>query len=170
VDTQLRNEVVMLRIVPALSAAAVSQARDLFREYSATPGVVPCLADFERELASLPGPYAAPGGRLLLAFDEGAEGLGEAVGCVAARGLEPGVCEMKRLYVRPAFRGNGAGRHLVEKLIADARSIGYKRMVLDTLPSMAEAHKLYRTLGFLEIPPYQKDPIPGALFLELVLQ
>jgi ribosomal protein S18 acetylase RimI-like enzyme len=160
----------MLRIVPALSAAAVSQARDLFREYSATPGVVPCLADFESELASLPGPYAAPGGRLLLAFDEGAEGLGEAVGCVAARGLEPGVCEMKRLYVRPAFRGNGAGRHLVEKLIADARSIGYKRMVLDTLPSMAEAHKLYRTLGFVEIPPYQKDPIPGALFFELVLR
>jgi putative acetyltransferase len=159
----------MLRIVPALSAAAVSQARDLFREYSATPGVVPCLADFERELASLPGPYAAPGGRLLLAFHEEAEGLGEAVGCVAARGLEPGVCEMKRLYVRPAFRGNGAGRHLVEKLIADARSIGYKRMVLDTLPSMAEAHKLYRTLGFLEIPPYQKDPIPGALFFELLL-
>jgi carbonic anhydrase len=167
--TQSRNEVVMLRIVPALSEAAISQTRNLFREYATTPEVVPCLEDFERELASLPGHYAPPGGRLLLAIEESAEGPGEAIGCVALRKWEPDTCEMKRLYVRPASRGKGAGRELVRSLIADARSIGYKKMLLDTLPSMKESHKLYRTLGFREIPAYQKNPIPGALFFERLL-
>ena len=159
----------MLRIVPALSEGTISQARNLFREYGSTPGVTPCLEDFERELAALPGSYAPPGGRLLLALQESTKNSGEAIGCIALRRLEPDVCEVKRLYVRPTFRGSGAGRELVRTLIADARSIGYKRMLLDTLPSMTEAHKLYRTLGFREIPAYQKDPIPGALFFELLL-
>jgi ribosomal protein S18 acetylase RimI-like enzyme len=160
----------MVSIVPALSGAALLQARNLFREYGFTPGVTPCLEDFERELDSLPGWYAPPGGRLLLAMQESAGNSGEAIGCVALRRLEPDVCEMKRLYVRPTFRGSGAGKELVRSLIADARSMGYKRMLLDTLPSMTEAHKLYRTLGFREIPAYQKNPIPGALFFELLLQ
>jgi putative acetyltransferase len=160
----------MLRIVPALTDPALSHTRNLFREYGLTPGVAPCLEDFEREIASLPGSYAPPGGKLLLAMQESAANSEEAIGCIALRGLRPGVCEMKRLYVRPAFRGSGAGRELIRSLIGDARSIGYQRMLLDTLPSMTEAHKLYRRLGFREIPSYQKNPIPGALFFELTLQ
>jgi putative acetyltransferase len=160
----------MLRIVPALSEGTLLQARNLFREYASTLGVEVCLEDFERELASLPGLYAPPGGRLLLAMQESAEGPEEAIGCAALRGLEPDACEMKRLYVRPAFRGNGAGLELVRSLIAEARSIGYKRMLLDTLPTMKEAHLLYRRLGFREIPAYQENPIPEALFFELALR
>jgi putative acetyltransferase len=160
----------MLRIAPALSDAALLQTRNLFREYAKMPGVAPCVEDFEREVVSLPGLYAPPGGRLLLAMKDGAENSGEAIGCIALRSLEPEVCEMKRLCVRSAFRGGGAGKELVRSLIAEARSIGYKRMLLDTLPSMAEAHKLYRILGFHEIPSYQKNPIPGALFFELLLR
>jgi putative acetyltransferase len=160
----------MVSIVPALSDAAISQARNLFREYAKMPGVAPCVEDFEREVVSLPGQYAPPSGRLLLAMQESTGNSGEVIGCIALRRLEPGVCEMKRLYVRPTFRGSGAGRELVNSLTAEARSIGYKRMMLDTLPSMTEAHKLYRKLGFHEIPSYQKNPIPGALFFELALR
>jgi len=159
----------MLRLGPALSREALSQARDLFREYATMPGVAPCIEDFEKEVAALPGAYAPPGGRLLLAIQEIPGNPGEAAGCAALRRLEHDACEMKRLYVRPALRGQGAARELVEELIAEARSIGYQRMLLDTLPSMKEAHKLYRTLGFREIPSYQKNPIPGALFFELLL-
>jgi ribosomal protein S18 acetylase RimI-like enzyme len=159
-----------MRIAPALLDPAISDVRKLFREYSLMPGVVPCLDDFERELASLPGAYSPPGGRLLLAVEDGSASAGEAIGCVALRKLEQDTCEMKRLYVRPEFRGKGAARNLVEGLIGEARSIGYRRMVLDTLPSMEAAHKLYRTLGFREIPPYPKNPIPGALFFELALR
>jgi GNAT superfamily N-acetyltransferase len=169
VVTEWKNEVFMLRIVPALSEAAISQARNLFREYGTTPGVVACLADFERERASLPGLYASPAGRLLLAFEESAEGFDEAVGCAALRKWESDACEMKRLYVQPAFRGKGAGRELVRSLIAEARSMGCKKMLLDTLPSLKESHELYRTLGFREISAYMKNPIPGALFFELLL-
>ena len=159
-----------MRIVAAQAEPALSEARNLLSEYASIPGVVPCLDDFQSELASLPGAYAPPAGRLLLATRQAGGTPEEAVGCVALRGLMPGVCEMKRLYVRPAFRGLGAGRELVNALIADARSIGYERMVLDTLPSMKEAHRLYRTLGFREISAYGKNPPPGALFFELALR
>ncbi len=159
----------MLRIIPTLSDANLSQARNLFREYALMPGVAPCVEDFEREVVSLPGLYAPPGGRLLLAMQDSAGNSGEAIGCVALRRFDQEACEMKRLYVRPAFRGQGAARELVKELIAVARSIGYQRMLLDTLPSMQEAHKLYGTLGFREISSYQKNPIPGALFFELAL-
>jgi GNAT superfamily N-acetyltransferase len=169
VDSKSRNEVVMLRIAPALSEGTIAQARILFREYATTIGVEVCLGDFERELASLPGHYAPPSGRLLLATQESPENPGEAIGCAALRKLDEDTCELKRLYVRPAIRGQGAGRELVKDLIAEARSIGYRRMVLDTLPSMQEAHKLYRSLGFHEIPAYQKNPIPGSLFFGLAL-
>jgi ribosomal protein S18 acetylase RimI-like enzyme len=160
----------MLRIVPAQSEEAISRVRDLFREYGAMPGVAPCLEDFEREVISLPGRYAPAAGRLLLAIQENPVNPEEVIGCVAMRRIAQDVCEMKRLYVRPAFRGQGAARELAKELIAEARSIGYERMLLDTLPSMQEAHKLYRTLGFREISSYQKNPIPGALFFELRLE
>jgi putative acetyltransferase len=164
------HEVALLRIVPVLGGPDLSRAQQLFREYAATLEVFHCLPDFELEVAWLPGPYAPPGGRLLLATGEGNEGSDNAAGCGALRGLEHGVCEMKRLYVRPELRGNGLGQRLVEALIAEAREIGYERMVLDTLPSMEKAHKLYGRFGFREIASYQKDPIPGALFFELSLR
>jgi ribosomal protein S18 acetylase RimI-like enzyme len=132
--------------------------------------VAPCVSDYERELASLPGNYAPPGGRLLLAMDQNHETASEAAGCGALRAFDKDTCEMKRLYVRPAFREHGLGRMLVESLINEARSIGYDRMVLDTLPSMQEAHKLYRKTGFHEIPAYWKNPIPGVLYFELPLR
>ena len=160
----------MLRVVPTLSEENLSQARNLFREYAMMPGVAPCVEDFEREVVLLPGLYAPPGGRLLLAMQDSAGNSGEAIGCAALRRFDQEACEMKRLYVRPAFRVSGAGRELVSSLIAEARALGYKRMLLDTLPSMEEAHKLYRTLGFREIHSYQKNPIPGALFFELLLR
>jgi len=159
----------MLRIVPAMSEETLSQARSLFREYATMPGVTPCIEDFEKEVASLPGFYAPPMGGILLALRENSENSGEPAGCGALRNFNEDACEMKRLYVRPSFRGAGAGRELVKQLIAEARSIGYRRMLLDTLPSMKEAHKLYRTFGFREISSYQKNPIPGALFFELAL-
>jgi GNAT superfamily N-acetyltransferase len=167
--TQSSYEVGVLRIVPVLSEETLSQARNLFREYATMPGVAPCIEDFEKEAASLPGAYAPPDGRLLLTIEESPGNPGEPAGCVALRKLEQDACEMKRLYVRPAFRGKGVGEGLVKELIAEARSIGYQR-ILDTLPSMNAAHQLYRTLGFREIPCYQKKPIPGALFFELALR
>ena len=160
----------MLRITQVLSEETIAQARSLFREYASTIGVEVCLVDFDRELASLPGLYAPPEGRLLLANQEGPAGAEQLIGCAALRKLEPDTCELKRLYVRPAFRGLGAGRELVKQLIDEARGIGYRRMLLDTLPSMREAHKIYRTLGFREIPSYQKNPIPGSLFFEFLLR
>jgi ribosomal protein S18 acetylase RimI-like enzyme len=159
----------MIRTVPALSEETIAQARKLFREYASTIGVEVCLGDFEHELASLPGLYAPPSGRLLLAIEESAGNPGEAIGCGALRKFAADDCELKRLYVRQAFRGQGAARELVKELIAEARSIGNKRMLLDTLPSMEAAHKLYRSLGFHDIPAYQKNPIPRSLFFELLL-
>ena len=160
----------MLRVVSAVSEQSISQARSLFREYANMPGVVQCLGDFEKEVASLPGRYGPPAGRLLLAIQEGRLDSDQAVGCAALRKLDEEICEMKRLFVRPALRGKGIARELVHSLITEARAIGYKTMVLDTLPSMQQAHQLYRTLGFREIPSYQNDPIPDALFFELRLR
>jgi len=159
----------MLRIVPALSEEAISQTRNLFREYSRMPGVALCMEDFEREVGALPGSYTPPDGRLLLAIHQNPENREEAIGCAALRKLQQEVCEMKRVYVQPAFRGHGAGRKLVEELVVEARSIGYARIVLDTLPTMGEAHKLYRSLGFREIPAYWNNPIPGVLYFGLEL-
>ena len=154
----------MIRIENAASLKLISVARELFVEYSQSLEVDLCFQDFARELETLPGQYAAPAGRLLLAWAGQ-----QAVGCGALRPLGEANCEMKRLYVRPAFRGEGTGRALVEVLIEAARNIGHRRLRLDTLPSMSEAIALYRSLGFKQIAPYRPNPVPGALFLELDL-
>ena len=121
--------------------------------------------DFQREVSELPGEYALPGGRLLLAWDGE-----ELAGCGALRRLEVGVCEMKRLFVRPRFRGSDIGKSLAVHIIEDARARDYECMRLDTVPSMERAERLYRSLGFVEIAPYRHNPIEGALFLELRLR
>jgi len=160
----------MIRIIEALTEPAISQARAVFREYSLLLGVDVCLQDFEAELTALPGSYGRPTGRLLLALHDGPADQDAPIGCVGLRKLEEEICEMKRLYVRPGFRNEGAGRTLAEKLIAEARAMDYKKMRLDTLPIMREAQALYRSLGFVETPPYIKNRTADALYFELTLR
>jgi putative acetyltransferase len=149
----------------AQSTTQIAQARELFREYAQSLGVDLCFQNFEHELAELPGPYAPPEGRLLLAAHKE-----QLAGCVALHKWEADVCEMKRLYLRPSFRGKGLGRALAEKIIEEARSVGYERMRLDTIePIMKDAVEMYRKLGFREIEPYRPNPIAGAMYMELQL-
>lgn len=153
----------------AQSPSQIAQARELFLEYAQSLGFSLCFQNFDEELASLLGDYAPPDGRLLLAEYEG-----QLAGCVALHKLDTEVgseaCEMKRLYLRPQFRGKGLGRALADRIIAEARQIGYKRMRLDTVePVMKDAVEMYRRLGFREIAPYCTNPIAGALYMELQL-
>ncbi len=142
----------------------VDDVRAIFKEYADWLGYDLCFQGFDGELADLPGNYAPPSGRLLLGVcDE------RIAGCVAVRELSPGVCEMKRLYVRDASRGRGIGKALATAAKDEARKIGYERMRLDTLPSMTVAIALYSYLGFVDIEPYRENPIEGARFMELVL-
>ncbi len=155
-----------MQIVTADTTERLALARALFVEYAATPDVGVCVQDYADELAGLPGRYAPPSGTLLLALDDD----GRPVACVALRALEPPqIGEMKRLYVRPEGRGRGIGEALVRELTIRARAAGYAAVRLDTLPSMQAAQALYRRLGFRVIPPYLKNPIPGASHYELTL-
>ena len=152
-------------ISQAIDPTQVEAVRSLFLEYGQSLGFSLCFQGFDQELADLPGAYAPPAGRLLLATAGD-----DAAGCIGLHGLDPSICEMKRLYVRPAFRGSGLGRRLTEAIISEARGIGYTRMRLDTIVgTMDDAIRLYRTLGFETIEPYRANPIAGALYMELQL-
>ena len=154
-----------LVIFPAESSAQVTLARELFLEYAESLGFSLCFQNFDQELAGLPGDYAPPEGRLLLA-----ESDGQLAGCVALHKLSGQICEMKRLYLRQQFRGKGLGRALAGQIIAEARQVGYRRMRLDTVePVMGDAVGMYRRIGFKEIAPYCDNPMPGALYMELEL-
>jgi len=153
-------------IVVADNPEQIAAVRELFLEYANSLGFDLCFQNFEKELAGLPGNYALPSGVLLLGLSNN-----QAAGCVALHRLEDGVCEMKRLYVRPQFRGTGIGSQLVRRVIESAVAMGYKRMRLDTVADqMQDALRMYRRLGFLEIEPYRENPIPSALYMELDLK
>jgi putative acetyltransferase len=152
-------------ITTAQSAEQIAQVRELFLEYAKSLGFSLCFQSFDQELAGLPGDYAPPSGRLLLA-----EYDGHPAGCAALHKLDAEVCEMKRLYLRPEFRGKGLGRALAERILSDARAIGYRRLRLDTVePVMKDAVAMYRKIGFKEIAPYRENPIAGALYMEMDL-
>lgn len=153
-----------VKIIQAVKKSQINAVKDLFLEYAESLDFELCFQDFDSELAELPGSYSSPDGGLYIAlFDN------EPAGCIALRKFKDSVCEMKRLYVRPQFRGNDMGKKLVELLISEARKLGYKKMVLDTVPSMQTAQKLYKSFGFYEIKPYRVNPVKGAVFMEMEL-
>ena len=155
----------MIEITQAESPEQIEEIRKLFREYENWLDIDLCFQDFEKELANLPGKYEKPDGRLFLISEKN-----QSAGCIALRKIDVDVCEMKRLFVRGDFRGLGLGKMLIEKLLEEARSTGYKRMRLDTLPDkMPLAVKLYKSYGFCEIAPYYHNPHEETLFMELDL-
>lgn len=157
-----------IHLVCARTTAAYASTRGLFEAYQRSLGIDLCFQGFEQELANLPGDYAPPGGDLLMALVDG-----EPAGCCAFRPLHtadyPNACEMKRLYVEPAFRGLGLGRLLAERTLELARQAGYTAMLLDTLSDMEAARSLYQELGFVEVPPYYHNPLQGAHYLKVSL-
>jgi len=153
------------QIFQATTDEHIHAARTLFEEYAASLGFSLCFQNFDQELKNLPGDYAPPTGRLLLATEDD-----RLAGCIALRKLGRGVCEMKRLFVRPAHRATGLGRALVDSIIDEARKLGYTHMRLDTIPGkMDKAIALYQSIGFVEIEPYTQNPVEGAKFMELKL-
>ena len=157
--------IAMLNIIQAETIEQIDDARLIFREYETWLGLDLCFQGFEAELAGLPGKYTRPNGRLLLVYSDD-----KLAGCIALRKLEDNICEMKRLFVRNRFRGARIGVLLIERLIADAREIGYQKMRLDTFPpKMGKAVKLYESHGFRPIAPYYENPYDAVLFMELTL-
>ena len=155
----------MITIVHAETPEHIEETRRIFREYEAWLGLSLCFQNFEAELRDLPGKYALPDGRLLLAIDDD-----NVAGSIAMRKLEDGVCEMKRLFVRESYQGSGVGRMLIERLISEALDAGYSKMRLDTFPpKMAKAVRLYESYGFREILPYYDNPHGETLYMELQL-
>jgi ribosomal protein S18 acetylase RimI-like enzyme len=154
----------MLNIFQVETDEDLQAVKRLFIEYADSLGFDLCFQHFEEELANLPGDYAPPSGCLLLARHNG-----QAAGCIALRKLSDNISEMKRLYVKPQMRGLKIGRKLVEAVIAEARKIGYTHIRADTIPSMKQARALYVSIGFKEIKPYCRNPIEGAIFIELKL-
>lgn len=154
-------------ILSAHAPEYISTVRALFREYADALGIDLCFQGFREELDTLPGAYAPPGGLLLLAVDNSADRT--PAGCVAYRTVADGVCEMKRLYVRPAYRKTGLGREMTTRLVDHARAKGLRTMVLDTLNTMTAALTLYRSLGFVDTQPYSYHPVPGTVCLGLAL-
>ncbi len=158
----------IIRFFTPSSPEELDTLRGIFREYAASLQIDLCFQGFEAEMAGLPGEYSEPRGTLLMALIEG-----KLAGCCALRPLDtvdyPNACEMKRLYVRPAFRRSGVGRHLVEAILDCARQAGYDCVLLDTLDEMETARALYQDLGFEEIPPYSHSPIEGAHYLKVNL-
>ena len=151
-------------ITAARSAADLDALRELFREYGQTPHVAECVVGFDEEITGLPGRYAEPQGAMLVARVEG-----RPAGCVVLRPLDAHTAEMKRLYVRPEFRGRRIGEALTTAIVEAGRARGFDRIRLDTLPTMKEARALYSRLGFVEIAPYVGVPMPGVSYLELTL-
>lgn len=154
----------MYRLLTPAGDAHWAAARALVQEYAGSLGVDLSFQDFAHEIDALREHYDGPDGRFLLC-----ECDGEMAGCAAMRRFDHDDGEMKRLHVTPAYRGRGLGRALAEAIIAEARALGYRRMLLDTLPFMREAHRLYESLGFRQIPPYRHNPVPGTKFLALDL-
>ena len=155
----------MTEIIQAQTVTGLGAVRDLFVEYAQSLGFSLCFQGFDSELAHLPGDYSPPRGRLLLARVDGAP-----AGCVGLHAFSGDIAEIKRLYVKPEFRGHGLGRQLADKAIAEAKKIGYSRLRLDSVEdTMRTAVAMYRAMGFREIKPYRENPIPSALYMELDL-
>jgi putative acetyltransferase len=151
-----------MQLIQATTEEQIETARELFKEYAASLAIDMCFQSFDQELQTLPGKYAPPDGRLLLAYVDD-----ELIGCIALRKLDNRTCEMKRLFLRPNYRGKGYGRTMIENLIEQARDIGYQRMWLDSLPGkMDAAISLYREFGFKDIPAYYENPLEGVVYLE----
>lgn len=158
-----------IQIIPVAEVSHLNQVKALFAEYVESLPFALTFQDFEAEMAEFPGRYGLPEGCILAAIDSNAEAANAVIGCVALKKLASGVCEMKRLFIRPAYRGLALGRHLSVALIEQARQLGYERMRLDTIETMKAAVQLYYSLGFTEIEPYYDNPVPGALFMECQL-
>jgi ribosomal protein S18 acetylase RimI-like enzyme len=154
-----------MELIQATTDEQIDVARELFKEYAAELAIPLCFQNFDQEVKTLPGKYAPPDGRLLMAYADD-----QLVGCIALRKWDERTCEMKRLFLRPEFRGKGYGRTMIDKLIEEAREVGYERMRLDSLPGkMDAAIALYRGLGFTDIPAYYANPLEGVVYLERTL-
>jgi ribosomal protein S18 acetylase RimI-like enzyme len=156
-DTSIKIEIVNAQ-------SMTEEVASLFREYQEYLGVDLCFQNFEEELESLPGKYALPSGRLYISLVDN-----ELAGCIALRKIDEKICEMKRLFVRTRYRNHGLGKRMVKQIISDAKDEGYSAMLLDTLPTSSEAISLYRSFGFIDIPPYYDNPHRGTVYMKLEL-